>query len=746
MTPFNLIMDIVFKTHTQLGHIGTSKLHNTVLGQFWHPALEKVCRDVCSCCTHCQLNKVHRLHIQPPTLKVQTKYPFQLLAVDVMLLPKSKKGNIAVLVAIDHYSKWLTAVPMKNKTGLTVSNALQNNILPNLPTIPTKILSDNGAEFISHEFNNLLKRFDITHTYSTPYKPSSNGAVERSNRTIIQLLKGVLEDSNSEWDVELPKALITYNNTVHSQTQSSPSNIILSKTHECDKKIPINYDTVKTWKVGNPKFSPFQVGQKVLRKIERVGNKVSDKLAPRYEGPFQITKIHSNNVTYLIQRVDQPESKIINTHYMKLRLFNEIPQYLKSHMDDVVPAREDSHGANHHDESSDDMPFLGFYSGGGSNYSSESNKNQDSDDSSGQKSLSSSKSYESENRSCSNKSESNKDSDELELTGGSGGYESNDGKRDTRDNKIDNEMCEKDNLSDKKIKEQFMAIMKFGSNEVSEARKARFSVLPNIPEENLEIVVADIHAPFENHSHNEINGNNRVISNNRLLKDASLNRELRLEQLSCSEPVITNDRIVLTSTPYTKISKDVENFVTSDIKNTSNIKEPSIRSLSGEVLMHRKPSSNDSQGLFLSNDEVNDIVTFLENSSEAWSKSSDVLEEQVKKFELIKYNSEEELFEGFGSVDSSKNIGSAKQNFLKALLRQSYESRELASGFLQRKIWLNNIMSSESRVRYSGIYTDSSPEAIEPINFDSSTPKRVTRSQGKPMDLPNVQPRTLEYK
>ena len=127
------MVDIVVKTHNQLAHIGTTRLHKIILEQFWHPALEKICRDTCSACIHCQLYKVQRLHIQPPMMKVKTNYPFELVAVDLMVLPKSRKGNVAVLVAIDTYSKWLAVVPLRNKTGQTVANALKNNVLSNLP-------------------------------------------------------------------------------------------------------------------------------------------------------------------------------------------------------------------------------------------------------------------------------------------------------------------------------------------------------------------------------------------------------------------------------------------------------------------------------------------------------------------------------------------------------------------------------------------------------------------------------------
>ena len=128
--PFEMMIEIVIKTHLQLGHIGLLKLLNIIKGKFWHPGLQKICRDICVCCAHCQVNKVHRIHLQPPTVKIQTRYPFQLVAVDVMLLPKSKKGNVAVLVAVDLFSKFLMVIPMRNKTGVTVTNKLSQVILP----------------------------------------------------------------------------------------------------------------------------------------------------------------------------------------------------------------------------------------------------------------------------------------------------------------------------------------------------------------------------------------------------------------------------------------------------------------------------------------------------------------------------------------------------------------------------------------------------------------------------------------
>ena len=95
-----------------------------ILKQFWHPALENIFKDICKSCVHYQFYKVYRQHLKSRTLKIETGYPFENLAIDVMLLPKTAKGNLAVVVAIDHHTKWRACVPIKNKTAATVTNVL----------------------------------------------------------------------------------------------------------------------------------------------------------------------------------------------------------------------------------------------------------------------------------------------------------------------------------------------------------------------------------------------------------------------------------------------------------------------------------------------------------------------------------------------------------------------------------------------------------------------------------------------
>ena len=60
----------------------------------------------------------------PPKFKIHTSYPFEFLAIDLMSLPKTQSGYVACLVAVDHYSKFVAAIPIKNKKSQTVIEAL----------------------------------------------------------------------------------------------------------------------------------------------------------------------------------------------------------------------------------------------------------------------------------------------------------------------------------------------------------------------------------------------------------------------------------------------------------------------------------------------------------------------------------------------------------------------------------------------------------------------------------------------
>ena len=120
----------------------------------------------------------------PPVLRIVADSLFSLVAADLLQLPACE-GYIGCLVVVDHHSKWLVAVPIRNKRAALVASLFEERVLAALPRKPERILTDNGSEFNSGEFKHVLQRYDIHHIFCTPYHPQSNGAVERSNQTVI---------------------------------------------------------------------------------------------------------------------------------------------------------------------------------------------------------------------------------------------------------------------------------------------------------------------------------------------------------------------------------------------------------------------------------------------------------------------------------------------------------------------------------------------------------------------------------
>ena len=64
----------------------------------------------------------------------------------MQLISKSNKGFRFLLRAIDIYSKYAWVVPLKEKKGVSIANALQS-ILKKSNTKPNKIWVEKGSEF-----------------------------------------------------------------------------------------------------------------------------------------------------------------------------------------------------------------------------------------------------------------------------------------------------------------------------------------------------------------------------------------------------------------------------------------------------------------------------------------------------------------------------------------------------------------------------------------------------------------------
>jgi len=100
---------------------------------------------------------------------------------------------------MDNFTKWADAFPMRNQEAATVAQVLVDRVFAYFGA-PIQILTDQGSNFQSRLFTELMKRLDIDQLRTSPYKPSTNGLIERFHRTLNSILGKVVQRAQRDWD------------------------------------------------------------------------------------------------------------------------------------------------------------------------------------------------------------------------------------------------------------------------------------------------------------------------------------------------------------------------------------------------------------------------------------------------------------------------------------------------------------------------------------------------------------------
>ena len=144
--------------------------------------------------------------------------------IDKSSLSKYNYNYKYILTVIDIFKKYAWAIPLKNKSGLSITNGFKIVLGEHPqggsePGKPEKLWVDRGSEFYNKTFKSLLKEYE-TKLYST-YSDLKAVFIERFNRTLLHIInKPITGDGN--WVNILIDAVITYNNNIHSTINMTP--------------------------------------------------------------------------------------------------------------------------------------------------------------------------------------------------------------------------------------------------------------------------------------------------------------------------------------------------------------------------------------------------------------------------------------------------------------------------------------------------------------------------------------------
>jgi ribonuclease HI/transposase InsO family protein len=306
-------------------------------GFYWPTAHEDAIALVRSC-AGCQKH-ASQSHMPGSALKtIPLTWPFAVWGMDMVGKFKTAPGGYThLLVAVDKFTKWVEAKPIKKCDGKTATKFLRELIYRY--GYPHSIITDNGTNFAKGEMADFCEEKGIRLDLASVAHPESNGQAERANQSILHGLKPrlvvPLERAAGCWAEELSSVLWGIRTTPNRSTGFTPFFLVYGA--EAVMPTDIAYDSprvanyaeednerarqddidlldeardlalsrtaiyqqdLRRYHSRRVRSRSFQVGDLVLRLIQ--DKKGMHKLSPPWEGPFAVSRVLGNDSYYLI--------------------------------------------------------------------------------------------------------------------------------------------------------------------------------------------------------------------------------------------------------------------------------------------------------------------------------------------------------------------------------------------------------------------------------------------------------------
>jgi len=323
------------------GHRGFRATIDLLGKNVWFRSMRNKTLKYIRTCHICQMNKSGPRLIPVLQPLVNTR-PMQRVQIDLVgPLPISDEKYQYILVVRDAFTRFVILKPLRTKEAKEV--VLQFLQVIGIFGVPGTILSDNGKEFKNQFSLELSKALGIRRQFSTPYRPQTNGAVERCNRSIHSILTSYLrsgkDEKHNNWPRLLPFVEYSLNTSINRSTGFCAFQLMFGHapnmpgflnedepTTEREHVQSITHQFWKIWQLANqnrieandqmvlqqPKINPHSYTQGQLVKIfswKRAGPEQSAKWLAKWLGPFQIVKVLSGTN---IQITDGKKKQIIH--------------------------------------------------------------------------------------------------------------------------------------------------------------------------------------------------------------------------------------------------------------------------------------------------------------------------------------------------------------------------------------------------------------------------------------------------
>ncbi len=304
-------------------HPGIGRTRFLVNQRFWWSTMARDIRDFVLACSVCARGKTSNRTPEGllQLLSVPSR-PWSHIALDFVTALPPSLGKMVVLTVVDRFSKAahfipLPKLPSAKETAVTVVDHVFR-----IHGLPMDVVSDRGPQFVSKFWREFCRLLGASVSLSSGFHPQSNSQTERANQDLERVLRCLVAQNPNSWCQQLSLVEYAHNSLPVSSTGLSPFECSLGyqppifPSLESEVAVPSAHAFVqrcrRTWRraretllrVGartkaqadrhRSKPPVYVVGQKVWLSSKNIPlRSVCNKFAPKFIGPFPVTKILS---------------------------------------------------------------------------------------------------------------------------------------------------------------------------------------------------------------------------------------------------------------------------------------------------------------------------------------------------------------------------------------------------------------------------------------------------------------------
>ena len=217
--------------HPTAAHLGRRKTLYRLSTRFYWPHMRRDVETYVRSCEICQQFKAPNQKPGGLMHPIVVNETWNTVGIDLTgPLPKTRSGNTFILVIIDYFTKWVELFPLADTKAKTIAKIFVDEVLCRFG-FPVRVISDNGAQFVSNIFTHVCQALDIKHQRTPLYHPQSN-LCERVNRTLKPLLAALAHHDIKSWDLKLAQIAFALRTAPSDSTDQSPVFLMFGR-HPC---------------------------------------------------------------------------------------------------------------------------------------------------------------------------------------------------------------------------------------------------------------------------------------------------------------------------------------------------------------------------------------------------------------------------------------------------------------------------------------------------------------------------------